>query len=1840
VFERLGSWTYRFRFLIVIAWVIAGVFMGVFAPSLAGSGSTDQTSFLPAGSPSKEAQQAIERAFPGSTSASSATITLHRAGGLTAEDKAFRDEFAAWTTSPDAPEDLRAAVTETETADSRPELEELLRSEDRSFEILVINLDVADAGDEATAVVEQLREHLVATTPQGLETHVTGAAAISSDYLEAVKVGTDSTTMVTVVLVVIVLLAIYRAPLAALIPLITIGGAFVVSTGILGFLAAAGWQVSSTLATFLVVMVFGVGTDYAIFLISRYREEVSGGGDWHDAARTTVRRIGAVITASAGTVIVGMLAMGVGDFKMIASMGPGIAIAVAVTLVAGLTLAPALLSIFGHYLFWPLHTRERHEGEPRGFFASLASAVSHRPAVVTVALLVLLIVPILYVPQARTNFDVMTDLPADSDSRLGYEAIAEHLGEDKLVQSTALIDAGGGRDMLAPAQMAKLHDLLVSLHETGGIATTTSLITPDGDTTIPDGFRPSATLREMADGFEGDDSADTSDNAGLLDDDVRDGLNQSLDYVNGVGVAFPDVAAGTAFREAQDGLEHALRIVDRVRDQSVLSTQLRTLSSSITSPANAAGGSDDDSTLMSDYLEELGAAFPEVRTLDAYKDGVRAARSLEQSASIDSALALSKAFDRLADHFDDQPDARLSPESLAGTSSAKQLKAEAEQTFGDLPDQLAALSSVFATRPDDIWIPTTLTGDDAQKLRDAVDAFVSKDGTATRFYLTSSSDPYSGGAFAIVKQAREIVADAAPAFGPAASGHIGGATAQFADVQDTLARDFQKVGLITVLGILIVLIVLLRAVVAPLYLVATVLISYGSTIGISAFLFQEVLGQPGISPYLPLMVFVLLVALGSDYNIFLMHRVREEAETRPMRDAVRVASGHTGAVITSAGLILAGTFGSMATASLMILFQVGIAVAIGVLIDTFLVRSILVPAITTLVGDWAWWPSGRVGRTATEPAAGRGAPVPVPAGAAAAAAVPAAAVATDATDASTPRSRRRLAIAIGLVVLIPVLVGGLLTWSFGSASGNLASIDAAVVNLDEGGSVPGVDGSSQLVSLGNDIAEALTAGDAGGFTWVTADQAAAETGLANGDYAAVLTIPADFSRTVAAIRTDTTGTAPKATLHVATDDSSGYTLGTVARAVTAAIGTTTGQDVTASYVDDVLVRMTTAHDALANAATSADSLATDGRSLADNVRGAGVVADTVSAGLRQLADGASSAADGTTQLVTGTRQLATGAGTLADGATQLATGTRGAADGATTLANGADQLADGLGTLASNTKDLPDQVDQLASGAKGVATGAQGVATGAQQLADGLDQMAAQTNGLGDSAAALNDGAAATESGARDVRDMADAAASSASSLAGDASALAGDVDGYVSGIDAVVADCLTLGGTTELCDQLGAAAAGGSGLVADANAVSSAAAGIASDTAGVAAGMDGVVSGADGVHDGTHALAESLPALETGIDQSASGANDLADGAGQVASGAQQVAGGTQQLADGMPALAGGIAQAADGGSSLADGAATLASGIGRLADGTAALAGGARQTAAGADRLADGTAAAAGGIGQLTDAMNAAADGAALVEAQVNGLADDGDSLADKVKDLASGLGTSADGLSTYDQQTRDRIGDLAADPVAVDATRVNGVTGAESGYAPDFMAIAAWLGALGAFLVIPAVWRRGDDRRWWLAVLRSFGAASAIAGIGTVLMVIVLYLLLGVSVANPGALLLFAVLAALAFSAVVQALVVLFGTRGWLAALLLLVLGIAASGIGMDAAAVPGPLAAIRPLLPLTAAIDAFRVAVVGGGGSLAVDGIVLLGWLVAGLLVSLAAAASADRRVDEDAEPVAA
>jgi RND superfamily putative drug exporter len=229
----------------------------------------------------------------------------------------------------------------------------------------------------------------------------------------------------------------------------------------------------------------------------------------------------------------------------------------------------------------------------------------------------------------------------------------------------------------------------------------------------------------------------------------------------------------------------------------------------------------------------------------------------------------------------------------------------------------------------------------------------------TQFRVILAEDPYSNAAIEGIPGLREALAGQAPAFGSDARILSGGQTAAYADIRQTIGEDFWRVAAITVAGILLVLIVLLRALVAPLYLVATVLLSWMAALGIAKWLFQDLLGHSGVSYFLSLIVFVLLVALGSDYNIFLMSRVREESDRRGVHDGIQVASAHTGTVITSAGVILAGTFAAMAIAPLRMLLQIGVTVALGVLIDTFVVRSMLVPAITALIGRWAWWPFHR-----------------------------------------------------------------------------------------------------------------------------------------------------------------------------------------------------------------------------------------------------------------------------------------------------------------------------------------------------------------------------------------------------------------------------------------------------------------------------------------------------------------------------------------------------------------------------------------------------------------------------------------------------------------------------------------------------------------------------------------------------------------------------------------------------------------------------------------------------------------------------------------------------------------
>jgi uncharacterized membrane protein YdfJ with MMPL/SSD domain len=270
---------------------------------------------------------------------------------------------------------------------------------------------------------------------------------------------------------------------------------------------------------------------------------------------------------------------------------------------------------------------------------------------------------------------------------------------------------------------------------------------------------------------------------------------------------------------------------------------------------------------------------------------------------------------------------------------------ELEAASGKVSDALGKVDGVAAVRP----------------------GGVNAAGDVEQLTVILAADPYGDSATDLVPDLRHAAATAVS--GSSATALVGGATAAEYDTIRTISSDFEKIFPITLALIFCILVVLLRAVVAPLYLIATVVLSFFATLGLSYFCFDKLFDSGGVTAGFSTFLFIFLVALGVDYNIFLMSRIREEAERRPMRDAVLHGLETTGGVITSAGIILAGTFACLMLVPLEQLFQLGFGIAVGVFLDTFVVRTLLVPAITDLLGARAWWP-GRPRRTpAPRPAA-------------------------------------------------------------------------------------------------------------------------------------------------------------------------------------------------------------------------------------------------------------------------------------------------------------------------------------------------------------------------------------------------------------------------------------------------------------------------------------------------------------------------------------------------------------------------------------------------------------------------------------------------------------------------------------------------------------------------------------------------------------------------------------------------------------------------------------------------------------------------------------------------------
>jgi RND superfamily putative drug exporter len=340
------------------------------------------------------------------------------------------------------------------------------------------------------------------------------------------------------------------------------------------------------------------------------------------------------------------------------------------------------------------------------------------------------------------------------------------------------------------------------------------------------------------------------------------------------------------------------------------------------------------------YLAQLSQGYPEVLQNPSYQQTIKALSEL-------AAIAQTQGWTAAAAGTAPQP--VLPGGGGSNTSTQTQIVRQVLEHIDAVAAGLEGLKKSYDSRPDAILLPTLYLKNN-EGLKALRDAYISADGTAIRLQVVLDTGPYSPEALTTVASMRSLFkADGL-------HGVVEGNTAVLLDLRDASNRDMTRAIIFVLSGVFVVLILLLRALVAPIYLILTILLSYGATLGVTRLLFVDILGAAGITWWVPMFMFVMLVALGMDYNIFLIGRVKEEVASNGTRVGTRTALARTGGIITSAGIIMAGTFASMMSASILGLLQIGFAVAFGVLLDTFVVRTTLVPAIVVLLRRVSWWP--------------------------------------------------------------------------------------------------------------------------------------------------------------------------------------------------------------------------------------------------------------------------------------------------------------------------------------------------------------------------------------------------------------------------------------------------------------------------------------------------------------------------------------------------------------------------------------------------------------------------------------------------------------------------------------------------------------------------------------------------------------------------------------------------------------------------------------------------------------------------------------------------------------------
>lgn len=913
----------RGALLIVALWVLVAGLANVLIPQLEQVVDAHARSFMPADAPSVTAAARAAELFGQQPTNNFVYVVLERNQPLTQADRRFYDAVVSALGA-----DARHVSAVTDLW-SNPTTAAGAQSVDGRAVTVMVRLTgmlgTAQARDSVTSVRATLQR---LSPPAGLQVHVSGPGATIVDEFAAIDRQMLAITAATIGLILVLLLVVYRSPVTAGIPLLSVGLALALARAVIAALGQADVvEVSLFSVALTAAMTLGAGTDYAIFLIGRYHEARRRGIAPTDALAGAYRAVTPVVVGSALTVSVALAALVFAQVGSFRSAGMPCAIGILTTMAASLTLTPALMRLAtaaGLLEPRPSSTARR--------WRRIGTMVARWPAPILLTaggLILLLAIPL---SGFEVGWDEPAGTPAGADSNLGYRGADRHFAANALLPDVVAIQSD--HDLRNPAGLIAIERITRAIMAVPGVRKVQSASRPDG--AVPD----QATITGQAGAI------------GRQFTTTMDTLNERLARVS-------DLDSGlTNMQNAVDQLGNGLRGASR---------GLGTISVAAAYMRAGMDGLQTTATTMSSYLDPLRTFVGQTPDCAA---NVLCSTVDRVVAPVDSLVASSTTLSRGAATLTAGSTATTAamaglPTSVAAmrdalgqarsaTADLQSLIATLGPQIRQLTDYLSELATGFqGSAAGGFYLPQRALTD--PRYQTVLHQLISADGRATYLLVYGTGVEWGADGATRAGQVRAAISEATKE-GTLAPVEVdlAGVGPVTADLQRLVAGDTTLLVAVALVLIFAIVTAMLRSPIAGLVVVGTVVTSYASALGAGILLWQHLLHHDLHWAVAPI-AFIALIAVGADYNLLLALRIKEET-TAGLKTGIIRAFGATGGVVTTAGIVFGLTMLALLTSSVLSIAQVGTTIAIGLLLDTLIVRAFIVPSIVALLGRWFWWP--------------------------------------------------------------------------------------------------------------------------------------------------------------------------------------------------------------------------------------------------------------------------------------------------------------------------------------------------------------------------------------------------------------------------------------------------------------------------------------------------------------------------------------------------------------------------------------------------------------------------------------------------------------------------------------------------------------------------------------------------------------------------------------------------------------------------------------------------------------------------------------------------------------------